>query len=42
MFIGGPEFIHNLHPICNLTAQFLCSEAVEIMQAVESDSEIKF
>ena len=35
---GGPEFIHKIYPMKNLTASFLCNEGNKIVQAIESDA----
>ena len=35
---GGPEFIHKIYPMKNLTAKFLCDEGNKIVEAIESDA----
>ena len=34
----GPEFIHKIYPMKNLTANFLCNEGNKIVEAIESDA----
>ena len=38
VLFGGPQFIYKNYPISNLTAEFLCEEAIRIVQTIENES----